>query len=233
MLKKINFSWWSALLLGALCIVFYLRARFLESKISENVRIVSALIDTVKNQRLNDRSLLSTIESFSVLSQKSLLEIRSKDSLINRLQKIISSNKNVETGVAIDNTTGVSDSGKTVVHHRDTVYVDEKVYMYPAYSYYKKDDWIEINVLSTKDTTFVDLLIENKYDVYITRNRGKYSATVHSLSPYTKDQKVRAMNVIAPSPKRLGLGINAGYGMTKEGLSPYVGIGIQYNIIEF
>lgn len=31
-------------------------------------------------------------------------------------------------------------------------------------------------------------------------------------------------------PNRWGLGIQAGYGVSREGLSPYVGIGISYNI---
>ena len=34
-------------------------------------------------------------------------------------------------------------------------------------------------------------------------------------------------------PKRWGIGVSAGYGMSKDGLSPYIGLGISYNIIRF
>lgn len=32
---------------------------------------------------------------------------------------------------------------------------------------------------------------------------------------------------------RWGVGVTAGYGATKDGLSPYVGVGIQYNILSW
>lgn len=34
-------------------------------------------------------------------------------------------------------------------------------------------------------------------------------------------------------PHKWGVGVQAGYGASKDGLSPYVGVGIQYNILTF
>lgn len=34
-------------------------------------------------------------------------------------------------------------------------------------------------------------------------------------------------------PNRWGVGIQVGYGASKDGLSPYIGVGVQYNIITF
>lgn len=34
-------------------------------------------------------------------------------------------------------------------------------------------------------------------------------------------------------PKRWGIGIHAGYGVGKDGLSPYLGIGVSYNLFGF
>lgn len=36
-----------------------------------------------------------------------------------------------------------------------------------------------------------------------------------------------------PRPKRWGIGIQAGYGASRDGLSPYIGVGLTYNLIRF
>ena len=36
-----------------------------------------------------------------------------------------------------------------------------------------------------------------------------------------------------PRPKRWGIGIQAGYGASKDGLTPYLGFGISYAIVRF
>lgn len=38
---------------------------------------------------------------------------------------------------------------------------------------------------------------------------------------------------IGKKPSRWGVGVQFGYGMSREGLSPYVGVGVNYNIISF
>ena len=38
---------------------------------------------------------------------------------------------------------------------------------------------------------------------------------------------------IAPKPKRWGIGLQGGYGANKDGLSPFVGVGISYDIFTF
>lgn len=36
-----------------------------------------------------------------------------------------------------------------------------------------------------------------------------------------------------PRPKRWGIGIQAGYGASRDGLSPYIGVGLTYTIVRF
>lgn len=38
---------------------------------------------------------------------------------------------------------------------------------------------------------------------------------------------------IVSEPSRWGVGVQVGYGMSREGLSPYVGVGVSYNFISF
>ncbi|MBR0330462.1 MAG: hypothetical protein IIX12_02565 [Alistipes sp.] len=38
---------------------------------------------------------------------------------------------------------------------------------------------------------------------------------------------------IVREPSRWGVGVQVGYGLSREGLSPYVGVGVNYNLISF
>lgn len=49
-----------------------------------------------------------------------------------------------------------------------------------------------------------------------------FDAKLDSLEVYTRE------TIIKPGRRRWGLGIQAGYGVHKSGLSPYIGIGVSY-----
>ena len=38
---------------------------------------------------------------------------------------------------------------------------------------------------------------------------------------------------IKPKPKRLGIGIQTGYGFTQDKITPYVGVGVSFNLVRF
>ena len=38
---------------------------------------------------------------------------------------------------------------------------------------------------------------------------------------------------VVTKPSRWGVGVQVGYGMSREGVSPYVGVGVNYNLISF
>lgn len=38
---------------------------------------------------------------------------------------------------------------------------------------------------------------------------------------------------VVTKPSRWGIGVQVGYGLSREGLSPYVGVGLNYNLISF
>lgn len=66
----------------------------------------------------------------------------------------------------------------------------------------------------------------------ITFQKAKRTVVFKDANPYSK---VLSMENIAVEEKknRVSIGIQGGYGMTLFGPSPYIGIGIQYNIIRF
>lgn len=61
-----------------------------------------------------------------------------------------------------------------------------------------------------------------------------YSPTLDSIYIYPRHEVVTITNTIRQKPKRWGVGLNVGYGFTpKNGMQPYVGIGVSYNLFTF
>jgi len=72
-------------------------------------------------------------------------------------------------------------------------------------------------------------------DIFTGWDRAKksYKAVVTSDNPYVTITDIKSIKVVERKPGRVGIGIQAGYGVTKTGLSPYIGAGINYNLIRF
>lgn len=90
--------------------------------------------------------------------------------------------------------------------------------------------------IHTSDTVFIvdreQRVYENdKYKAYV----SGYRPALDSIHIYNKTNTVyiETEKIIKQKPKRFGLGVQVGYGFTNARASPYVGVGIQYNIISF
>ena len=71
---------------------------------------------------------------------------------------------------------------------------------------------------------------DSTYTAYV----SGYKASLDSIFLYPKTE-VRTIN-IKPKPKRWGIGVQVGYGLTLQPqpkFAPYVGVGISYNIFNF
>lgn len=91
-----------------------------------------------------------------------------------------------------------------------------------------------ISELETQDSVTVQIPITQR--VYET---DRYRAVVSGYQPslddlliYQPSQVVR----IKDKPKRWGIGVQVGYGMTVKGtpqFAPYIGVGVSYNLFQF
>ena len=68
---------------------------------------------------------------------------------------------------------------------------------------------------------------DSTYTAYV---RG-YRASLDSIFVYPRREVIAITE--KTKPKRWGIGIHAGYGVGKDGLSPYVGIGVSYRLFGF
>ena len=75
----------------------------------------------------------------------------------------------------------------------------------------------------------------------ITYKDSTYTAVVGGIEPYLKSieiypKTIYVNNNTATTIKvrsRFGLGVQAGYGYGRNGLQPYVGVGVQYNFFQW
>lgn len=111
---------------------------------------------------------------------------------------------------------------KTHVEH-DTMWLDTIIY--------EKVPMVvrDVDTLRITDTVLVAIPMHNyrfqdeMYDIEATGyNVGLKRVTVYPRTEYR--------TTTIKDKSRWGLGVQAGYGVSKDGLSPYVGIGISYNI---
>lgn len=68
-----------------------------------------------------------------------------------------------------------------------------------------------------------------------------YMAVVGGIEPYLKSIEIYPKTIYVKNNttttikvrSRFGLGVQAGYGYGRNGLQPYVGVGVQYNLIQW
>ena len=101
----------------------------------------------------------------------------------------------------------------------------------------KKDKWLELyGAFSSEGKLDISLEMDAPIDVWgvLKKKEKTPSVMVTSENPYIKTLTLSSIKFDMPKTRRYGIGINVGYGITKEAtLSPYIGVGLSYNIIRF
>lgn len=96
-------------------------------------------------------------------------------------------------------------------------------------------DTVYINIGEDKEP---ELLVKERK----TYQDSTYKAVISGYSPSldyietyntAKTEYVYITEKIKQNPKKLGIGVQAGYGIGRNGLQPYIGIGVSYNLIRF
>lgn len=83
----------------------------------------------------------------------------------------------------------------------------------------------------TKDSIVVPITQKVYTDSNYTAYVSGYRPTLDSLRITTQERIVTT--TITPRRKRWGAGVTAGYAYTPRGFQPYIGIGINYNLIDW
>lgn len=87
----------------------------------------------------------------------------------------------------------------------------------------------DVDTVRVTDTVKVAIPIYNyrfKDDLYDIRAEG-YEVKLNSVTVYPRTEyKIERVE----TKNKWGVGVQVGYGVSKQGLSPYIGIGVSYNI---
>lgn len=210
----------------------------------ESKAFIAALEDTVSHYKNKHGQDVATISVLKASSTKDFLKLKSKDVEIQELQQVVKDYKSKlkKPGSSVTNITGVTRVDTvtiTKVTPKDTVIVDGITYVYPEYSDSLINAWIEYRASMNRDSAKLNLKITNKYSVIIGQEGGLFKkkrafVDVINYNPYSTVEKVRTFQVSQPKPKRFGLGVSVGMAVNPDlKLTPYLGVGVHYNLIKF
>ena len=133
----------------------------------------------------------------------------------------------------------------------DTIFSDtivDTVRIYPTVQ-----DSVIVNYVTQvlpikKDTTIynvtrIDTLVKDSAEVVIKITQKHYSdstyeAWVSGFRPNLDSIRLYIPTIsntlyIKDKPKRFSIGVTAGYGVTRHGMSPYIGVGVTYSLYNF
>lgn len=97
-------------------------------------------------------------------------------------------------------------------------------------------DRIVLDTLYSKDTVFTEVYVP--ISTYIFEDSlyraevSGYKVSMDKIELFNRSSTTTVSMPVA-RPKRFGLGVQVGYGIGKNGLSPYVGVGLSYNALTF
>jgi hypothetical protein len=120
----------------------------------------------------------------------------------------------------------------------DTVYINDMPYnaILLPFTFTKKDKWLTLNgAFNNLGILDIDLKLDASLDVYtgIDKATKKPTCLITSDNKYLGVLTVNSIKLDTPKDRKFGIGIQLGYGISKQLLTPYVGFGIQYSIIRF
>lgn len=121
------------------------------------------------------------------------------------------------------------------VTYRQPIAVDSVVLRYETIKVRKVvNDTIKV-LDSAEDSVSVEIPITQKHYADSTYSAwvSGYDPFLDSIKVYPRTEVVTITKQIQDKPKRLGIGIQGGVGFGKGGFTPYIGIGVQYNIIRW
>jgi hypothetical protein len=192
------------------------------------------LEDSITYYRDKYNNLYSKTSVIETDNEKLFLEIKSKDSIINRLQNLVSKyKKEINRGGSV---TIIKDSiyiykEKDITLSKDTIVFSQSVLLDSI-----KDKWIDATFGFNMGKSLFRASVLNDYEIII----GKDSKTKKSFvevknnNPYAKVNTLKTYRKTLPDDKKFGLGFYIGCGLNSDiKIRPSIGISLNYNIIEF
>ena len=203
--------------------------------------------------------LKETKQSLTAAYDTALTRIKKKDRSIAQQQQVIVS-KNSKLANLADSLDNIKEpenitrvKTKTIYKHdtvkiveQDSVIVTDTVTLLKLpYQFGKDTEWYAYKFTLTNDRLIRMDSLAFKSDLTVTYGKENLSlwerfkrsprplVSVTSKNPYTNITGMKNLVIERSNTSKFGLGVHVGYGITNNGLSPVVGVGLNYNIIKF
>ena len=190
----------------------------------DTINMYEAINDTLVTYKNKYNQEVAKISIIEAQRTKDFLKIKSADSSIIALQKLVKEQaKKIKNGSAaiIETITVIHDTIQ-VQHKGDTIYFEDI------------NEWNEIQGQIISDELTYDLIVKNKFDLIFGEEKGvKYGEFV-SKNPRTHTEVLRIYQT-TPKKKHFGFGFNVGVGggydiiHKRAYFGPGGNIGINYN----
>ena len=126
-----------------------------------------------------------------------------------------------------------------IVSRVDTLYIRDTLTVYkPSKVTRTVKDTVRVIVKEAQIDTMHDTVFVYLPQESIVWQDDRCIVYAHGINPQVDsvthfNSSAVVTRTVTGRPKRWGIGVSVGYGMSKDGLSPYIGLGISYNIIRF
>ena len=194
------------------------------NNIIKNNRLIESLNDSISYYKDRNGILHSKISVMETERMKDFTKLNLTNKELKELQELVKKYKNVKSATIIKTETKVIEKivNKTIL---DTI-SNTPIYE----SNFNLKGYIWGDIVAKKDTTDIKISVKNDFSIVTYREKGKLILDVSDKNPYSITKSQRSY-INIPKQKRWGIGINAGYGISNSGLSPYIGLGINYSIL--
>lgn len=241
--KDLIFGGVIVILLGVTILLFSLLSEK-RSDYKEQVELYNSITDTVKFYKNKDSLNVAKIQVMQTDKESDFLKIKNLTGTNLELQNLIR-NKDKE----------IKDLNTALIHKDETVYIDTLRIYYPVggdtiiFSQSVLLDtintkWINAKYGFNRGFSYLDLKVYNEYQITIGYEggnlfkKGTPYGIVTNMNPYTSTKDMRVYQVSVPKQKRMGISFQTGFGgvydMKNNNISygPYIGLGLNYNIIK-
>jgi hypothetical protein len=216
---------------------WYLGASKAKSALKPTIHAQSKLISQYVAEIDNHKAYISQIEQeVKTLKQakkdgditnEELRKLRLKD--VNELTKA-----KVLIEVLRDS---IKHNGRVIIIHDTTALDNNKNAILLPFDFMDKSKFIDLSGGFDADGNMsYNLTIPAEFSVYtgLEKKTKNILCTISTDNPYVKITGLSSIKMDLPREKRFGIGIQAGYGITTQfKASPYIGVGISYNLFRF
>jgi len=198
---------------------------------------LQAKSETIKTYRDSNQKLTSQVRSAEIYNSELITQAADLQTDLDEIKGTVTSATKVRYS------TRIKEVIKTVpVYNTDTVYLVNQlnqidttyIFSTPIYTSVFNNDHINLSITSGQDSTNFDLTTFEEFEMITYTHRKFFKShnevLFKSLSPYAHNQKVQHYKLKEKPSHRFSLGLQAGYGITLHGFSPYAGLGLQYKI---